>query len=62
MPFLPDLFCEHTTSPSVVIAGLVPAIPLRDALCPHKRDPRDKPAGDEERVEPSRPIRLELVA
>jgi len=31
-----------------VIAGLVPAIPIRVArLCPHKRDGRDKPGHDE---------------
>ncbi len=29
-----------------VIAGLVPAISLRQATCSPKRDPRDKPAGD----------------
>jgi hypothetical protein len=31
---------------STVMAGLVPAIPLRDALCPPKRDHRDKPGDD----------------
>ena len=28
------------------MAGLVPAISLRDALCPPKRDRRDKPGDD----------------
>jgi hypothetical protein len=31
---------------SVVMAGLVPAIPLRQALCIPKRDARVKPAHD----------------
>jgi hypothetical protein len=30
------------------MAGLVPAIPIKGALCSPKRDPRDKPAGDGE--------------
>jgi hypothetical protein len=29
-----------------VMAGLVPAIALREALCPSKRDHRDKPGDD----------------
>jgi hypothetical protein len=32
--------------PSRVIAGLVPAIPLREALCSPKRDARDKRGHD----------------
>jgi glutaconate CoA-transferase subunit B len=32
------------------MAGLVPAIPTRDAPCPPKRDRRDKPGDDNERV------------
>ena len=28
------------------MAGLVPAIPIRDAMCPPKRDARVKPAHD----------------
>jgi branched-chain amino acid transport system permease protein len=35
---------------SVVIAGLVPAIPLRRAQCVPKRDGRDKPGHDTEQV------------
>jgi hypothetical protein len=31
----------------VVMAGLVPAIPIRRAQCLHKRDRRDKPGDDE---------------
>jgi hypothetical protein len=31
---------------SIVMAGLVPAIPLREASCPPKRGPRDKPGDD----------------
>ncbi len=34
------------TTLSAVIAGLVPAIPLRDALCPSKRDARHKAGHD----------------
>jgi hypothetical protein len=30
-----------------VMAGLVPAIPLRDALCPPKRDARHKAGHDD---------------
>ena len=33
-----------------VMAGLDPAIPLRDALCPTKRDHRVKPGDDKENV------------
>jgi hypothetical protein len=29
-----------------VVAGLVPATPIRKALCPPKRDRRDKPGDD----------------
>jgi hypothetical protein len=29
-----------------VITGLVPVIPLRDAMCPPDRDGRDKPGHD----------------
>src|SRR5262249_58825254 len=38
----------QSNSPSV-IAGLVPAISLRGAVCPPKRDARVKPAHDEGR-------------
>jgi hypothetical protein len=31
---------------SIVIAGLVPAIPIRRALCVHKRDGRVEPGHD----------------
>jgi hypothetical protein len=34
------------------MAGLDPAIPLRDALCSPKRDHRDKPGDDKEKVGP----------
>jgi hypothetical protein len=30
-----------------VMAGLVPAIPMRDAQCPPKRDARDKRGHDD---------------
>src|SRR5579885_3745023 len=32
------------------MAGLVPAIPIREALCPPKRDRRDKPGDDKLRA------------
>jgi hypothetical protein len=34
---------------NTVITGLVPVIPLRDALCPPKRDGRVKPGHDKAR-------------
>src|ERR1035437_7755719 len=37
--------------PLTVITGLVPVIPLRDALCPPKRDGRDKPGHDKLEIE-----------
>ena len=37
---------RRATLPLDVMAGLVPAVPLRKALCPSKRGHRDKPGDD----------------
>src|SRR4029077_7047828 len=42
-----------------VMAGLVPAIPLSDALCPPNRDPRDK-RGDDASLRSASILRLDV--
>ena len=42
--------CERVTHS--VMPGLGPGIPLREAHCPPKRDGRDKPGHDVERLDP----------
>ena len=38
----------YSCASQLVMAGLVPAVPLREARCPPNRDRRDKPGDDEE--------------